>query len=78
MASKKLTFDEICRIEPELKELYELAKELKEKKNTYELFHRRFKPHLTMLVGERSKRPELRTYEAYATAVDKIMKTLGV
>jgi 2'-5' RNA ligase len=78
MPSKKLTFDDICRIEPEIKELYLLAKSLKEKKNTYELFHRRFKPHLTMLVGERSKHARLRDFEAYGTAVDKIMKVLGL
>jgi 2'-5' RNA ligase len=78
MVTKKLTFDDICRIEPEIKELFQLAKTLKEKKNTYEIWHRRFKPHLTMLVGERSKHPQLRTFEAYETAVDKIMKTLGV
>jgi 2'-5' RNA ligase len=78
MAAKKLTFDDICRIEPEIKELFQLAKTLKEKKNTYEIWHRRFKPHLTMLVGERSKHEKLRSFEAYEIAVDKIMKTLGV
>jgi len=78
MPPKKLTFDEICRIEPEIKELYQLAKKLKDKKNTYELWHRRFKPNLTILVGEHSKHPELRSFEAYEVAVDKIMRTLDV
>ena len=74
----KLSFDQICRIEPEIKELYDLAKKLSDKKNTYELWHRRFKPNLTLLVGEHSKHPELQSYDAYETAVDKIMKVLDV
>jgi hypothetical protein len=78
MAPKKLSFADICKIEPEIKELYDLAKKLKEKKNTYELWHRRFKPSLTLLVGEHAKNPELRPFEVYEVAIDKIMKVLDV
>jgi hypothetical protein len=75
---KKLTFDDICKIEPEIFELYQEAKRLKEKKNTYEIFHRRIKPNLTLLVGEHAKHPKLRTFEAYEAALDKIMRVLGI
>jgi hypothetical protein len=78
MTDKVLSFDQICALEPEIRELYLQAKNLKEKKKAYELWHRKLKPNLTTLVGEHAKHPELRSYQAYATAIDKIMKVLGL
>jgi len=78
MAAKGLTFEQICAIEPEIRELYQQAKNIKEKRKAYELWHHKLKPNLTTLVGEYSKHPELRSYQAYETAIDKIMKVLGL
>ncbi len=78
MPVKRLSFEEICEIEPEIKELLTQAKNLKEKRKAYELWHHKLKPNLTTLVGEHSKHPTLRSYEAYETAIDKIMKVLGL
>jgi hypothetical protein len=77
-AKKKLTFEDICKLEPEIHELYQEARRLREKKNTYEIFHRRIKPNLTLLVGEHAKHAKLRTFEAYEVALDKIMRVLDI
>jgi hypothetical protein len=76
--TKKPTFDDLCKLEPELRELLEQAKKLGEKKNAYELFHYRIKPNLTTLVGEHAKHPQLQSFEAYGVVVDKIMKALDL
>ncbi len=78
MATKSLSFDQICELEPEIKELYVRAKNLKEKKKAYEFWHRQMKPVLTTLVGEHARHPALRSFEAYETAIDKIRQVLGL
>lgn len=78
MPAQKLTFEKICKLEPEIQELYIRAKNLKEKKKAYEFFHRQVKPVLTTLVGERARLPSLRSFEAYELAIDKIHHVLGL
>jgi hypothetical protein len=73
-----LTFERICELEPEVKELYLKAKNLKDKRKNYELWHRQLKPILTTLVGEHAKNPTLRSFEALEAATDKITHVLGL
>lgn len=76
--SKKLTFEKICAMEPEIKELYDRAKNLKEKRKAYEFWHRQVIPPLTTLVGEHAKLEQLRSFDAYEVVVDKIRAVLGL
>ena len=78
MVVKRLTFEDICDLEPEIRELYLRAKNSKDKRRNYELWHRQLKPIVTTLVGEHAKRPSLRSYDALEIAIDKITHVLGL
>jgi hypothetical protein len=79
--SKRLTFDEICRIEPSVLHLYNRAKAIKDDKRqrsfcANDIWLDHLKPLLMHLVGWSAGKAELRTSQAYDLAYDKIYGAL--
>lgn len=78
---KRLTFDEICRIEPGVLRLYNRLKAIKDNKrqrsfcaNAIWLDH--FYPLVLHLVGSNASKEELRTSQAYDLICEKLYKAL--
>lgn len=74
---KKLTFEDICHIEPSLKSLYEEALTIPRRRGgVNNQWYSEFKPYIENLVGWEARHEELRTMEAYDTAYDTIYNAL--
>lgn len=73
------TFDELCQIEPRLKQLA-LDAEARRRKNKYSvsvtLWFQLFRPRLGALAGFGARNPALRTQKAYDAAYDAIYQML--
>jgi len=78
--SQYRTWQEMVRLEPRLKDLYDEARTIKDEGGRYfcanEVWFTEFKPVLRHLVGWWSKKPDLRSSQAYDSAYQKIYQTL--
>ncbi len=80
---KKMTFEELTKIEPGLKVLKDAAIKFMAnspggygKRNTY--WYRNLKPRFTSLVGFMAKNPKLETCEAYDLAYQELCSILKI
>ena len=74
-----MTFEEIAKLEPRLKQLYNEARQVKATSEYFcanEVWYNEFKPRLMRLAGWHAANPELRTSEAYDLAYDAIYNQL--
>lgn len=76
-----MTLDELCEIEPSLRELYHYAKTIKDDSSQASfcaqgIWNTEFVPQLRQLVGINAEKQELRTAGAYDVASKAILDLL--
>ena len=76
-----MTFEELCALEPRLRELYQRAKAVRDDRRkpsfcANSIWYRELKPELCRLVGWEASNPALRTSEAYDLGYETIYEVL--
>jgi hypothetical protein len=71
-----LNFKQICHLEPELAELFDLASSKKSRENAEQVWSGRVQPQLQGLVGRNARNAALRSYEIFSLTIDTLRDTL--
>jgi hypothetical protein len=76
MECTPLNFKQLCHLEPQLRELYDLASSKRSRENADHVWRSSLQPQLQGLVGRNARHASLQTYESFSLTVDTLRATL--